>query len=254
MQKKHSAAAASPERAQTASASLSTSSLTNIIESLAGIIRKLEYKAEGTEWADYYAHTNYTDAALEQKTTLVRQMIERVSPSAVWDLGANTGYFSRLASRAGIPTVAFDMDPAAVERNYHAVKAEGEANLLPLIMDLTNPSPNLGWAGEERRSIVARGPVDLAMALALIHHLAIGNNVPLADIARFLARVGRHVIIEFVPKEDSQVHRLLATRPDVFPEYTELHFREAFGRLFSIEQATPIPNTRRTLYLMRLRS
>jgi hypothetical protein len=102
--------------------------------------------------------------------------------------------------------------------------------------------------------VEARGPADLVMALALVHHLAIGNNVPLPEVARFLARVGRNLLIEFVPKSDSQVQRLLATREDIFHEYTEPHFRSAFEPFFAIERVVAIPNTSRSLYHMRRRT
>ena len=251
MQAKHrDAGAASPSRRQPV---LTRSALVNLIENLAGVIRDFRYTPAGTEWADYYSSTNYSDAALGMKETVVSRMIDRVRPGTVWDLGANTGRFSRLASRTGATTIAFDVDPAAVERNYRQCVESGETGLLPLVLDLTNPSPNLGWATEERQSLESRGPADLLLALALVHHLAIGNNVPLPKVAEFLARLGRHAIIEFVPKADSQVQRLLATRVDVFEHYSEAGFVEAFERLFVIEQLEPIPGTCRTLYLLRRR-
>ena len=125
--------------------------------------------------------------------------------------------------------------------------------LLPLLVDLTNPSPALGWDHAERASLLQRGPADCVLALALVHHLAIGNNVPLARVAAFLARAGRSLIIEFVPKSDSQVRRLLATREDVFPGYDRAGFEAAFADLFATEAAEPIPGSERILYLMRRR-
>ena len=143
------------------------------------------------------------------------------TPHSVWDFGANTGYFSRLASQRGVPTVSFDIDPAAVEKNYRQVRQDNEKHLLPLVLDLANPSPDLGWANRERASLAARGPVDALLALALVHHLAISNNLPLERIAEYFSRVCHWLIIEFVPKSDSQVRRLLASRADIFPNYTQ---------------------------------
>jgi len=165
-------------------------------------------------------------------------------------LGANTGEFSRLASDRGIPTIAFDIDPAAVEKNYRRVREKGEKNLLPLLMDLTNPSPAIGWNHSERMSLVERGPADLVLALALIHHLAISGNVPLGDIAQFMARVARNLVIEFVPKSDSQVGRLLVVRKDIFSDYTQDAFEAEFGRHFLIVRREPVAGTQRVLYLM----
>jgi hypothetical protein len=117
-----------------------------------------------------------------------------------------------------------------------------------------NPTPSLGWANEERQSIGARGPADVVMALALVHHLAIGNNVPLPRVAEAFASLGRELVIEFVPKSDSQVARLLRNRPDIFPDYTEPEFERAFSESFVIESREPIPGSERALYRMRRRA
>ena len=105
-----------------------------------------------------------------------------------------------------------------------------EKNILPLMMDLTNPSPYLGWENDERMSFMKRGPIDLVMALALIHHLAISNNLPFDRIAQFFQKICKSLIIEFVPKTDSQVQRLLATREDIFDNYNT--FRVLFNTYF----------------------
>ncbi len=222
-----------------------------LLDSLESTIRGLAWKPEGTEWGDYYADTNYSDAAGEAKARLVESFIAKAQPGRVWDLGGNVGRFSRIASRKGIPTVCFDVDPAAVETAYRNSRDHAEECLLPLLMDLTNPSPSLGWHHGERDGLLARGPADLVMALALVHHLAISNNVPLARVAAFLAEASaRHLIIEFVPKDDSQVERLLRNREDVFPHYDEPHFEAAFGPHFRIVEKRRVGDSKRTLYLM----
>src|SRR5690606_65071 len=136
----------------------------------------------------------------------------------VHDLGANTGRFSRLAAQSGRYVVAHDVDELAVDRAYRA--ADGSEEVLPLVLDLTSPAPALGWAHEERESALARMQGGAALALALVHHLAIGTNVPLARIAALFGAIVTGLVIEFVPKDDSQVQRMLATREDVFPDYT----------------------------------
>ena len=106
--------------------------------------------------------------------------------------------------------------------------------------------------GESRaRSFADRAGVDAVLALGLIHHLAISNNVPLGQIASFLATLGKWLIVEWVPKDDSQFQRLLNSRDDVFPEYAQPQFEEQFRRYFEIERAVPLLETKRTLYLMR---
>ncbi|MFQ5495344.1 MAG: class I SAM-dependent methyltransferase [Phycisphaerae bacterium] len=225
--------------------------LRGLIDSLRSTVAGLRPPRSATEWGDYYDGTNYTEEALAHKSRIVEGFLDRAEPQTVWDLGANDGTFSRLAARRAACTVAFDADTAAVEKGYAVCRAERIANLLPLVMDLTNPSPSLGWATSERDSLLQRGPVDLVMALALIHHLAISNNVPLPHVAEFLSRLGRWAIVEFVPKSDSQVQRLLASREDIFPDYTRDGFERAFAARFTTEACEPITGSQRVVYLFR---
>lgn len=224
-----------------------------ILDSLTATIQGLTWCPKGTEWGDYYSFTNYSDGAFDQKHRLVAEFLSAANPSSVWDLGANEGEFSRLAANAGRFTVAFDVDPVAVEKNWRRVQSGKEENILPLIMDLTNPSPMIGWANAERDSLARRGPAGCVMALALIHHLSISNNVPFSRVAGFLASLAEFLIIEFVPKQDSQVQLLLKTREDVFPEYDAPSFEREFGEHYAIERQEPIDGSTRTLYLMRRR-
>jgi len=222
--------------------------LKGLISSLGKAVSKLGWKLPDSEWGNYYEDTNYSDSSADHKAELVSAMLDEIEPAAVWDLGANDGRYSRLASDRGISTVAFDIDPVAVEKNYLQAKAARDENLLALRIDLANPSPALGWDHEERASLADRGPADAIVALALIHHLAIGNNVPLDRIAAFMARLGTQLVIEWVPKEDSQVERLLASRPDIFPNYTEEGFVEAFSTQFRVERKESIRDSHRVLY------
>jgi hypothetical protein len=229
---------------------VSRQALLGLVDSLESGIKKLHWRASGTEWADYYEDTNYTTEGLDDKRKAVEEFIGEVRPLTVWDLGGNIGTFSRIAAAAGAYTVSFDIDPACVEMNYLRVRGEKEENLLPLLLDLTNPSPGAGWENEERMTLLERGPTDAVLALALIHHLAIGNNLPLDKAARFFARIGRHLLIEFVPKSDSQVRRLLVTREDIFGAYTQEGFERAFGEVFTIKRRVPLGGSDRTLYVM----
>ncbi|HEY3476783.1 MAG TPA: hypothetical protein VGK56_19355, partial [Anaerolineales bacterium] len=232
------------------SGTMSKQAITGLIDSLDSTVRKLDWKPGGTEWGNYYDITNYSDAAFEHKKQLVREWSAKVTPSLVWDLGANNGVFSRVAGEAGAYVVSSDIDPAAVEQNYRQMKAEKGENLLPLLLDLTNPSPGIGWANQERDSFAARGPADMVLALALIHHLAISNNVPLPQLAGFFAEYGRWLVIEFVPKSDSQVQKLLVSREDIFPTYTREGFESAFRTKFKICEAVSVRESKRVLYLM----
>lgn len=231
--------------------SIPKSGLKNILNGLKNSILNLNWKPSGTDWADYYSDTNYSAEALGIKGQLVSKYIDRVSPKTAWDLGANNGLFSRVASQKGIYTIASDIDPAAVEQNYLLIKQTGDQCMLPLVVDLTNPSASIGWANAERQSFIDRSPVDLVIALALIHHLAISNNLPLESVAQLFAKLGKWCIIEFVPKTDSQVKRLLSARKDIFTSYNQEGFESAFGNYFSIRSKEIISGTERVLYLMQ---
>jgi len=232
---------------------VSRTGLLGLIDSLEGTVRSQTWKPAGTTWAEYYSATNYSNEAMGGKRRLVAELLDAVTPApkTVWDLGANTGLFSRVASTRGIETLSMDIDPAAVEKNYLECRDSKETHLLPLLGDLTNPSPDLGWALTERRSLNARGPADLLMALALVHHLAIGNNVPLTQVARYFRSLGAWLIIEFVPKSDSQVQRLLASREDIYTDYTVSGFEAAFQPYFEVVRSVPVPDSERTLSLLR---
>jgi hypothetical protein len=225
-----------------------------LIDSLERGVAKLKWRPGSSAWAGYYAEAeSYSPEAMDHKQHLVAEFLDRADGHSAWDLGANTGLFSRMARARGYHTVAFDLDPAAVEANYGQVVRDGESDLLPLVMDLVNPSPGIGWENRERQSLSQRGPTDLVLALALVHHLAIGNNVPLERLAFFFHELCTWLIIEFVPKSDPKVQGLLAVREDVFPRYTQDGFERAFEERFDIQASEQIKDSDRVLYLMRAR-
>jgi len=219
-----------------------------LLDSLRRTIMGLHWSPGGTEWADYDRETSYTDQGTRAKESIVEAMLQDTGGSAVWDLGANVGRFSAIAANLGRRVVAWDVDPAASERHYQRLKARGVTAVLPLVQDLVNPSPGLGWAGAERAPFVDRSDADVVMALALVHHLAISNNVPLDWVAALFARLAPAGLVEFVPKGDPMVILLLGSRPDVFPDYTQDGFERAFSTRFRIVARTPIPDSTRVLY------
>ncbi len=231
---------------------VSTTGLLGLVDNLVSTVKGLEWKPQGTEWADYYDITNYSSDAFDKKKSLVKEFVQQAGGGTIWDMGANTGEFSRPVSDCG-PVVSFDIDPAAVEKNYRQVKAGKETGILPLVLDLTNPSGSIGWANSERDSLADRGPADVVMALAIIHHICISNNVPLENFADYLRTLGKNLVIEFVPKEDSQVQILLTTRKDIFPRYSIDGFEEAFSKSFEIVNKKPVVGSQRVLYLMKSR-
>ena len=232
---------------------ISKQSLLQIADSLRNTIGGLRWNPGGTDWTDYYGGSSYEEEAFQHKLKLVEEYLGLVKPSCVWDLGANTGEFSRIASRAGAFTISADNDPGVVEVNYLKSKREQSSNLLPLLIDLVNPSPGLGWAHAERQSLAERSNADCLLALALIHHLAISNNIPLPHIAEFFASLAEWLVIEFVPKRDKRVQQLLSTRTDIFDQYTKSDFEASFRGTFDIVKSRQLEQSERTLYLMRRR-
>lgn len=225
--------------------------LLGILDHLEKTVEKLHWSAAATVWTQYDNQTSYSEEASREKKAIVSRFLERIEPRMVWDLGANQGDFARLAAARGAIAVGFESDPAVVEATYRASKERGDRTFLSLHMDLTNPSPALGWMHRERDSLAQRGPADLLLALALVHHLAIGNNVPLPQVAEMLAGLGANLVIEFVPKEDRQVRRMLASREDIFVGYSMDSFEGAFRRYFEVVEKSRIPDSMRTIFLMK---
>jgi SAM-dependent methyltransferase len=228
--------------------------LAALIDGLRRSTESLRWEPRGTEWADYAENTSYAEAAAQHKDRTVEAMLRDSRVTLVWDLGANTGRFSRIAASVGCDVLAFDIDPGAAERHYRAIKEGGEERVLPLVADIAAPSPALGWAGAERLSLLDRANADVVLALALVHHLAISRNVPLPSISVLFARLAPEAIVEFVPKADPMVQFLLASREDVFPEYTIEGFRAAFDREFETIAEVPIEGSPRTLFHFRRRT
>ncbi len=220
-----------------------------LIDSLKGAVEALKIAKVKSDWTGYYDDNNYTEAAQIEKQSIVSRLIDLTKPDMLWDFGANTGVFSDIAAAKGICTVSMDFDHNCVETNYLKSRESGQS-LLPLVMDLSQPSPAIGWANTERQRLDQRGKADTILALALIHHLAIANNVPLDQIAAYFAKLGRWLIIEFITKEDSQVKRLLSSRQDIFADYSLASFEANFSQYFSIVECIPIAGSHRTLYLL----
>ena len=236
------------------SKTIKKNSLPALIDSLESTIKRMTWKHSYTEWRNYYDNTTYSSKAFEHKKKLIDQLINKDQTTYVLDIGANTGIFSRICRKKEIYTVSCDADPVAIEKNYLDCKKNKDESILSLIIDITNPSPGIGWINRERKPFIERNPNDTVIALALIHHLAISNNIPLKEIAVFFSNFCHNLIIEFVPKSDSQVKILLATREDIFNGYTQVEFEKKFEKYFLIKDAIKIVDSKRTLYRMEKRS
>jgi len=232
--------------------------LLGLIDNLESGIKNLKRRGDKTIWTDYYKIDNkkkencvsYEDKSLSAKKNLVADYLDKARTAKLWDIGANTGMFSRVAAAKGIEVISIDYDPTVVEQNYLQVRKNGVKNILPLLIDVLNPTPALGWHNREREAILGRPLPDTILALALIHHLAIGNNLPFIKIAEFFAAIAGSLIIEFVPKSDRQAQLLLRSREDIFADYNLEKFEAAFGKFFMIEEKSGLADSDRLIYLM----
>lgn len=229
---------------------VSDQGLIGLVRSLRRTTARLTWKDGESLWKSYGEIRTYTSEDVGHKSRFVSRVLDDLNPGTVWDLGANTGEYSELAASRGAFVVSVDGDAACTELIYRHLTKGKKLPVLPLTMDLANPSPGLGWDGLERPGLSERGPADLALALALLHHLTLTGCVPLEQVARWLARLSAHLVVEFVPPQDPMVKKLLRNRHGEHLPYDEGTFRRGFERFFLILREETLPNGRR-LFLCR---
>ena len=223
-----------------------------LIRQLKNTIRSLKLNRKpDSVWKKYYQTKSYSDDQFEKKLSICRSFLTRYQPKLVWDLGCNTGQICALSASMKIPTIAVDNDHDSIEELYLNFR-DKQFQIYPLYLDIVNQSPNCGWASAERSSLNDRGPAEMVFAMALVHHLVIANNILLLSVAEWFHLIcSRYLAIEFVPKDDIQVTRLLLNREDIFEAYEENKFREAFSTYFEILETNPVLDSGRVIYLMQ---
>lgn len=204
-----------------------------------------------TVWQEYTGIHNYSDEEFTAKKDFVARFSAAAKPKIIWDLGCNTGEFSQVALENGTElSCAFDYDQGALEAAF-ARAVDERLMLQPLLLDAANPSPNQGWNEHERKGLKERANADAVLALAFVHHLAIGRNIPLADVVEWLVGLAPQGVIEFVPKADPKVQELLALREDIFPQYSEESFRRYLSSRASIIEVATVTESGRKLFWYR---
>ena len=216
------------------------------------LVGKLDWGAPDTAWSDYGERAHYVPAELDQKDRFVREACAAQEWQLAWDLGCNDGRYSRIAAEHARYVVAADGDHATVEALYRSLRDEDERRILPLVIDLADPSPARGWRGLERTRLEDRGRPGLVLCLALVHHLSIAANVPVSEVVDWLASLGAVVVVEFARRDDPMVQRLLSRkRDDAHPDYTVETFERLLGERFEIARREVLAT--RTLYEARPR-
>lgn len=225
----------------------------NLLNTITGLRPKDETSNKSFKrgWGSYYSGEHHTREYFEKKKDIVKDFLNNITPGIVWDIGANEGEFSKIAGENSGMVISFDSDHNCIESLYNQINKNSIQNILPLIMDFTNPSCSIGWANSERKSLSERVNADLVLALAIIHHLCISNNVPLKLAAEFFSRLSKWLIIEFIPKEDPMVKKLLLNREDIFHNYNSENFEKEFGSFFYIVKKKNVSDTGRVIYLMK---
>ena len=223
--------------------------LIGLIRSLRRTIERIKWKRVSKVWEEYDTIRTYKDKDVARKSEYVDSVVKKLQPKTVWDLGANTGEFSFIAASYGSFVVSIDGDPACTEHLYQKLSHESKIKaVLPLTMDLANPSPALGWNSCERLSLRERGPADMVLALALVHHLVLSSCVPLSLIAEWFGNLAKQLLVEFIPPTDPMVQKLLKNRRDEHLPYSLDVFQSSFGEFFSFADQTML-NNGRTLFL-----
>lgn len=231
---------------------LSAPALTAIVSSLKRKVAALRPVPRPSGWLDYSNSHSYSKESLAAKRDFVVTAFQALGRRRLlWDLGCNTGEFSRLAGNFFEHVVAIDSDFDCIDALFRGLRRDGVSRILPLVLDIANPTGSFGWNNEERRAFFARGRPDCILALALLHHLRVGAGIPLEKLAQFIADRTDHAIVEFVSPEDPQFARLIASRRSTFDDYTESGFREAFGHRFRLVSERGLTATRTIFFFSR---
>jgi hypothetical protein len=219
-----------------------------LVQSMRRLVSNLATPVAATMWSDYGDTHSYDRASIKEKATFVEQAAARGRCKMAWDLGSNTGAFSELLESRADHVISVDADHECVERLYLRLRARDGRKILPLVMNLANPSPNQGWASGERLAFDSRNKPDLILGLALIHHICLGNNVPISNFLDWLVMTRARLIIEFVDRSDSMVRELLERKTEAHEDYSLANFERELRRRYEILSSAPLKRGERRIY------
>jgi SAM-dependent methyltransferase len=253
LQRRMAGASAGEVRADLRAAGFSVELVLATVRSLRRLVQRLEWQPPTSHWSGYRQTCTYSDADAEAKRIFVDGVLSEAAADGglglVLDLGANDGAYARLAAGHADQVVAVESDHAVTDALYRRLRDEGERRILPLVMDLADPSPGGGWRGVERAPFTGRAGADAVLALALVHHLAVGRNLPLPEVLDWLGGLGRLLVVEFVEPADPMANRLLANKPaGMFGDYRLEVFERLFEQRFTVRRREALPSGTRTLF------
>ena len=241
------------EATELANAGFHTDLIKANVRRLRRVVDKLRWRQNESNWSNYADQNSYTDAAQNEKKEFVRAVAHSGPWKLCWDLGCNTGTYSRIAAEGADYVVAMERDHLAAETLYRSLAAEGNQRILPLLMNAVDSSPGQGWRGTERKPLIDRGRPDLVLCLALVHHIVLGSNVLLSDFLDWLAELGADLVIEFVTRDDPMVKALLCRKADLFEDYDLTLFEKWLGQRFDVVRRQVLSSQTRILYHARVR-
>ena len=220
----------------------------SMLKQLRSFIKNLKPKKIKTVWENYSVANTYEKSEENEKVKIVKKFINENKFNKIIDLGCNDGFYSKIAVNENTNfVVGFDYDPISIDRAFNDLK-KNQTNFLPLIFDATNPSSNIGWNESERKSFNKRVDFDALLALAFEHHLVIAKNIPLLDAINWLISLAPKGLIEFVPKNDETIQKMIKFKGDIFPDYNENNFKNCIEKKAKILSITQITSSGRKIY------
>jgi SAM-dependent methyltransferase len=218
------------------------------VRKLRKLVSRLQWRGEDSEWGAYEAFHNYSTADHALKESFIDECVAASGAACVWDIGCNTGQFSKIAARHAGQVLAMDLDHYAVERLYREIRSAADTKVLTLVQNVADPSPNWGWRNRERSDLQSRARPDLVLCLALIHHVVISANIPLDEFIGWLAEITDQLVIEYVSRADEKVKILLRNKEDKYSDYSREGLERALERRFSVRRRQTLESGNRFLY------
>ena len=234
---------------EAAKAGMNAQVLEATMKKLTKLVNSISLGDKKSLWSEYSERGHYIESSLDEKQKFVRDAVASAPRKQVWDIGCNDGVFSRIASAHSDYVVAMDADPLVIDRLYNVLKAEKNEKILPLYVDLTDSGGGVGWRGQERPGIFNRGNPDIVMALAVIHHMAITFNVPVASQLDMLRDLTPELIIEMPHADDPMVRKLLTNkRAGIHDDFNLDEFERLLSERFTVKSKMLLSSGTRTLF------